>query len=187
MLKWLQKLSLLNNVRLLHSEDASHNCVHTSRLGTLPGELGKYFSVLRLHAWPEPNLLATVVGGALVPLAAAVVREGFLPEPEPDGFSPEPEPDGFSPEPEPEEKMNEKTTTTKREKKKKRKNRKRKNRKRKKKRKGERGGVSACAESLGITAFGCARERGRERERERVCVCVVLQNYLHRLRNSCMC
>ena len=56
----------------------------------MPGELGKYFSVLGLHAWPEPNLLTTVVGGALVPLAAAVVREGFLPDPEPEGFLPEP-------------------------------------------------------------------------------------------------
>ena len=71
MLKWLQKLPLLlNNVRLLHSEDASHNCVHTSRLGTLPGELGKYSSVLVLHAWPD---VRTVVRTVTVVVVVAIV------------------------------------------------------------------------------------------------------------------
>ena len=62
---------LLYNVTLLHSEDSSHNCVHTSRLGTIPGEFVKYVWVLRLQASPD---ICVVVGvGVVVGAAAAVV------------------------------------------------------------------------------------------------------------------
>ena len=62
----------------MHSEDSSHNCVHTSRLGTLPGEFVKYVSVLRLQASPDICVVVGVgaVVGAVVVAGAAVVRGG---------------------------------------------------------------------------------------------------------------
>ena len=44
--------------------------MHTSRLGTLPGELGKYSSVLVLHAWPD---VRTVVRTVTVVVVVAIV------------------------------------------------------------------------------------------------------------------
>ena len=64
-LKWLHQ-PLLYNVTLIHSEDSLHNWVHTSKLGTIPGEFVKYVSLLRSHVWPD--ILTVVVVVAVLPL-----------------------------------------------------------------------------------------------------------------------
>ena len=56
--------------------------MHTSRLGTLPGELIKYFSVLGLHTWPgirfvvrppKESAVTIVVVGVIVVVIVMVV------------------------------------------------------------------------------------------------------------------
>ena len=61
---------------LLHWEDWSHNSVHTSRLGTLPGELVKYTSLLKSHCLSDSCsalVVVVVVVVVMVVVVAAVV------------------------------------------------------------------------------------------------------------------
>ena len=60
---------------LLHSEDSSHNWVHTSRLGTFPGEFAKYSSFLRSHARSGSSL---VVALAVIEVVGAGVGAGVV-------------------------------------------------------------------------------------------------------------
>ena len=69
--KWLQSLPD-DKVTLMHWEDSSHSCLHTARLGTLPGELSKYVSVSTLQA------LSVIVSGAWVVVVGAGVGAGVV-------------------------------------------------------------------------------------------------------------
>ena len=46
--------------------------MHASRLGTLPGEFCKYFSVSRLHDWPDIRTVVRVTAVVALLLLAAV-------------------------------------------------------------------------------------------------------------------
>ena len=55
----------------MHSADSSHNCVHTDRLGTKPGELVKYPLVCVTHA--RFGAEAVVLGVVVVVVGAVLV------------------------------------------------------------------------------------------------------------------
>ena len=58
----------------MHSADSSHNCVHTDRLGTRPGELVKYPLLCTTHArFVSEAAVAGVVGIVVVVVVAVVV------------------------------------------------------------------------------------------------------------------
>ena len=57
----------------MHSADSSHNCVHTDRLGTKPGELVKYPLVCATHARSVAE--AVVAGGVVVVVVVVIVVE----------------------------------------------------------------------------------------------------------------
>ena len=57
----------------MHSEDSSHNCVHTSRLGTRPGEV---IAVLALGSHPLSVVLTVVVARVVVLVGGAAVVAG---------------------------------------------------------------------------------------------------------------
>ena len=57
----------------MHSADSSHNCVHTDRLGTKPGELAKYPLVCATHA--RFGAEAVVAGGVVVVVVVVIVVE----------------------------------------------------------------------------------------------------------------
>ena len=52
--------------------------MHTSRLGTLPGEFCKYFSVSRLHDWPDIRTVVRVTTVVALLLAAVAVAAVVL-------------------------------------------------------------------------------------------------------------
>ena len=59
-LKWLHH-PLLKNVMLWHAASAWHDVLHSSRLGSFPGDVGRYFSPAFASQEPLPTSTHTTV------------------------------------------------------------------------------------------------------------------------------